>query len=139
MKNIKYFFYPRYFHNCSTEMNYKEVEEERPLCKVEMMNMNHTTCQEEDDSGVDKSGDTCKKVMKCEIGMKKIRKTDPRTECRDVAVGEEEKCVEVVKLEKEQHEGEHCSFHPKTVCRQAEDHGCRKVRKKMCNYVHQVE
>merc|ERR1719483_313286 len=70
----------RYFHNCSTEMTYTEVEEEWPLCKVEMMNRNHTSCQEEEESGLDSLGETCKKVMKCQIGRKMNRN---HTSCQE--------------------------------------------------------
>ena len=112
-------------------MTYTEVEEEWPLCKVEMMNRNHTSCQEEEESGLDSLGETCKRVMKCQIGRKMRKKADPHTVCEDIAVGGEEKCVDMVTLKKENHEAEVCSFHPKTVCKQAEGETCRKVKKKI--------
>merc|ERR1719186_1679848 len=99
----------RYESKCTTEMNYKEVEEERPICKVEM--------------------------MKCKIGMKMMKKSYPATVCEDIAIGEEEMCVEMVKLKKEKHEAKHCSFHPKTVCQDEEGKECKMVKKKMCNYI----
>merc|ERR1712106_1135377 len=107
-------------------MTYTEGEEEWPLCKGEMMNRNHTSCQEEGESG--------KRVMKCQIGRKMRKKADPQTVREAIDVGDEEECVDMVKLKKENHEAEDCSFHPKTVCKQAEGETCRKVKKKMCNY-----
>ena len=40
----------------------------------------------------------------------------------------------MVKLKKEKHEVKDCSFHPKTICKQAEGKECKMVTKKMCNY-----
>ena len=125
----------RYFHNCTTEMNYKEVEEEHPLCEVEMMNTNHASCKEQSDSGFDSFGETCKRVMKCSIGMKMMKKSEPKTVCEDIAIGEEEKCVDMVKLKKEKHEEKFCSFHPKTVCKPSEGRTCKMVKRKMCDYM----
>ena len=127
-------YFVRYFHNCTTEMNYKEVEEEHPLCEVEMMNANHTSCKEQADSGFDSSGEICKRVMKCSIGMKMMKKSEPKTLCEDIAIGEEEKCVDMVKLKKEKHEAKICSFHPKTICKQSEGRTCKMVKMKMCDY-----
>jgi len=124
----------RYENKCTTETKYNEVEEERPLCEVKMMNKNHTSCYEKSDSGPDSFSESCKQVMKCKIGMKMMKKPYPVTECEKVAIGEEENCVEMVKLKKEKHEAKHCSFHPKTVCKQQDGLECRRVKKKMCNY-----
>ena len=74
-------------------------------------------------------------MLKCKIGMKKKMKKYPRTECEEVATGEEEKCVDMVKLKKEKHKAKHCSFHPKTMCNPVEGSECRMVKKKMCDYV----
>ena len=62
-----------------------------------------------------------------------MKKPYTATECEKVATGEEEKCVEMVKLKKEKHETKQCSFHPKTVCKQQEGKECRRVSKKMCS------
>ena len=58
-------------------MNYKEVEEEHPLCEVEMMNTNHTSCKEQADSSFNSFGETSKRVMKCTIGMKMMEEMMP--------------------------------------------------------------
>eukprot|EP00092_Neocalanus_flemingeri_P063604 GFUD01077001.1.p1 GENE.GFUD01077001.1~~GFUD01077001.1.p1 ORF type:complete len:197 (-),score=68.35 GFUD01077001.1:173-763(-) len=125
----------RYENYCTMEMNYREVEEEQPICEVKMMNKDHSACQEKLDSGLESSGDNCKQVMKCKIGMKKMKKSYPTTVCEDIASGQEEMCVDKVKLKKEKHEEKYCSFHPKTVCQQEEGKECRMVKKKMCNYM----
>jgi len=105
----------RYEENCQTLMSHKMVEEKRPICKLETMKS--------------------QKVMRCKLGMKKMKKVFPKLECRKVAVGKEEKCVEMVKLHEEKQEVKKCSFHPKTICRPVEGLGCRRVRRTMCNYI----
>ena len=120
----------RYESKCQKIMKHKMVEEKRPICKLEMMTSNQTPCK----SKSLELNPSCKRVMKCKLGMKMMKKSYPATECEKVAIGEEEKCVEMVKLKKEKHEAKHCSFHPKTVCRQQEGKKCRRVRRKMCNY-----
>ena len=104
------------------------VEEKRPICKVEIMNKDHTKCENA------KSG-KCKHVMKCSLVMKMMAKTHPRTVCEDIAIGEEEKCVDMVKLKKDKHLAKDCSFIPRTLCREREDRQCRRVTKIMCQYV----
>ena len=101
-------------------MSYKMVEEKRPICKLEIMKSKNSER---------------KKVMKCKLGMKKMKKKLPKFECRKVAAGQEEECVEMVKLQEEKHEVKKCSFQPKTICRPVEGVGCRLVKKKMCNYI----
>ena len=109
------------------------VEEEHPICKIEMVNINHMPCQEISQDKV-KNKDPCRPVMKCKLGLKKMKKQYPRTECEEVAIGEEEKCVDMVKLKKEKHEAKFCSFHPKTVCKTSEGRTCKMVKRKMCDY-----
>ena len=111
------------------------VEEERPICKIQMMNKNHTSCQEKISPTVEKTYYPCQPVMKCKLGMTKLKKSYPRILCEKVDVGEKEKCVDMIKLKKEKHEAKHCSFHPKTVCKPAEGKECKMVKKKMCNYL----
>ena len=112
-------------------MDEKMVEEERPICRIDMMNKNHTACKDI----ISPVTDPCKPVMKCKLGMKKMKKKVPKTKCEKVAVGEEEKCFNTVKLQKEKHEEKRCSFHPKTVCKKVEGMKCKMVKKKMCDYV----
>ena len=109
------YLYCRYEENCQTLMSHKMVEEKRPICKLETMKS--------------------QKVMRCKLGMKKMKKVFPKLECRKVAVGKEEKCVEMVKLHEEKQEVKKCSFHPKTICRPVEGLGCRRGRRTMCNYI----
>ena len=109
------------------------VAEEHPICKIEMVNKHHTPCQDISQEKV-KNKDPCRPVLKCKLGMKKMKKQYPRTECEEVAIGEEEKCVDMVKLKKEKHEAKFCSFHPKTVCKPSEGRTCKMVKRKMCDY-----
>eukprot|EP00092_Neocalanus_flemingeri_P026372 GFUD01028588.1.p1 GENE.GFUD01028588.1~~GFUD01028588.1.p1 ORF type:complete len:194 (+),score=50.61 GFUD01028588.1:64-645(+) len=120
----------RYESKCHEVMDHKMVEEKRPLCKFEILSKSHIPCSEKHT----KLDNVCKRVMTCKLGMKMMKKPDPKTVCEDIAIGIEEKCVDMVKLKKEKHEAKYCSFHPKTVCKQEEGNECRKVKKKMCNY-----
>merc|ERR1712141_613928 len=67
----------RYEEKCLTKMSYKMVEEKRPICKLEIM-----------------------KSAKSE--RKKMKKKFPKSECRKVPVGQQEECVDMVKLQEEQ-------------------------------------
>ena len=74
----------RYEQKCLTKMSYKMVEEKRPICKLEMMKS---------------AKSERKKVMKCKLGMKKMKKKFPKSECRKVPAGQQEECVDMVKLQ----------------------------------------
>merc|ERR1712098_715094 len=120
----------RYENKCQKVMEHRMVEEKRPICKVELMAYDHTKCK-------NLKSQKCKRVMKCNIGMKRMKKEYPTTACEKVVIGEEEKCFEMVKLKKEMHEAEKCSFHPKTICKNTEGMECKRVAKKMCDYIEQ--
>ena len=102
-------------------MAHKMVEEKRPICRLELLNSI-------------KSGAKRKQIMKCKLGMKKMKKYYPEKQCRKVAVGQEKKCVDMVKLHEEKHEVKKCAFHPKTMCLPVAGMRCKKVKRKMCNY-----
>ena len=108
-------------------MEEKMEEEEGPICKIRMTSKNDSSCEEKPSS--------CSPLLECRIGMKKKLKKYPRTACEKIATGEEEKCVEMVKLKKERLQTKFCSFHPMTMCRQAEGRDCRKVKRRMCNFL----
>jgi len=112
----------RYEDKCVMKMSHKMVEEKRPICHLEVMNS----------TGSESSK---KQIMKCKLGMKKMKKYFPEKKCTKVAAGVREKCVDMVKLQEEKHEVKKCSFHPKTVCRPVTDMKCKTVKKKMCNYI----
>ena len=105
------------------------VEEERPVCKVEMMNDNHEKC---DHKNYNKG---CKKVLVCHLATKNMSKVVPVTMCEDISIGEEEICTDMVKLRKEKHQKKYCAFHPNTVCKEVVGQECQMVKKKMCNYI----
>ena len=83
------------------------LEEEHPICKIEMVNINHTPCQDISQEKV-KNKDPCRPVMKCKLDM--------------------------VKHKKEKHEAKICSFHPKTICKPSEGRTCKMVKRKMSDY-----
>merc|ERR1711981_451192 len=118
----------RYENKCQKVMEHKMVEEKRPICKVEMMGDDHAKCE-------NSKSKKCKRVMKCSIGMKMMKKSYPKMVCEKVAIGEEEKCFETVKLKKEMNEAKFCFFHPKIVCKKTDGMECKKVAKKMCDYI----
>merc|ERR1712038_1424331 len=117
-----------YMKECKKKMEHKMVEEKRPICKVEIMANDHTKCK-------NSKAEKCKKVMKCSLGMKMMKKTYPTNVCEKVAIGEEEKCVDMVKLKKEMHKATQCSFHPKTICKNTDGMKCKRVAKKMCDFI----
>jgi len=120
----------KYEEKCKTVMEDQEIEEKKPVCKVKMMNKDHKACV------LEKDKKACKRVMKCQLITKMVKKKMPNTKCEKVAMAEkEEKCFDMVKLKKEKHEKKSCSFHPKTVCHDSEGRECRTVKKKMCNYI----
>merc|ERR1711970_808059 len=119
----------RYENKCQKVMEHKMVEEKRPICKVEMMANDHTKCKQHS------KAEKCKKVMKCSLGMKMMKKSYQSNVCEKVAIGEEEKCVDMVKLKKEMHNAKHCLFHPKTICKKTDGMECKRVAKKMCDYI----
>jgi len=119
-----------YEDNCQTVMETLEVEERRPICKVKQMNMKHKACTIGSNKG------PCLKVMKCHLAKQMIKKELPRTKCDKTALkNKKEKCFETIQLKKEMHEKKSCSFYPKTICHDSEGKKCRKVKKKMCNYI----
>ena len=129
MENFNNENYFRYETKCQTIMEHKMVEEKRPICKIKMMAKKHKRCKNL------KSLKKCKRVMKCTLGMKMMPKTYLKAECEDIPIGEEEKCVDMVKLKKEKHGAKYCSIHPKTICKKTDGMKCRRVAKKMCLYV----
>ena len=72
--------------------------------------------------------------MKRSLAKKIMKKTYPPKVCEKVVIGEEEKCVDMIKLKKEIAKEKHCSFHPKTVCKKTDGMECKRVAKKMCDY-----
>merc|ERR1712228_541460 len=85
-------YYFRYENKCKPMMDEKMVEEERPICRIDMMNKNHTACKDIISPVTRNIIDPCKPVMKCKIGMKKMKKKFPNTKCEKVSVGKDEKC-----------------------------------------------
>ena len=116
-------------------MEEKVLEEERPICRIDMISKQHTTCKDIISPVTSNSTSPCRPVIKCNLRRKKMKKQVSKIECDKVAIGEEESCFDTVKLKKEKHEAKHCLFQPKTVCKNVDGMDCKMVKKKMCNYV----
>jgi len=120
----------KYEDKCETTIETKEIEVRTPLCKVKLMDKHHMICTDDGDK------DNCKKMMKCQLTTKMKKKQIPTIICKKVAMKEkEEKCFDMVHLNKEMHAKKICSFHPKTICHDSQGKECRKVKKMMCNYL----
>ena len=95
-------------------MKNKEVLKRRPICRIEVLSsiqlVEYASNVIQEDYEEPK-----KKIMKCKIGLKKMKISVPVKVCKTVPI-EVEKCVEAVKLVKENYEKKVCSFHPKKIC-----------------------
>merc|ERR1712025_222908 len=120
----------RYEENCSMKMEEEEVAEKHPLCEVKSMNREHKACLLEKDKVA------CKRVMTCQLKKKMVKKMKEKKKCEKVSTGVvEEQCFDKVLVKKEKREKEVCEFQPKTMCHDSEGKECKKVKKKMCNYL----
>ena len=114
-------------------MEDRQVEETRPVCQLETMNRESKACI------LEKDKKACRKVMKCKLLTKMIKKHMPKKQCKTVAMEEKvKKCYKTVKMSVEKVEKDVCSFHPKTMCHDSEGRECRRVRRMMCNYLDTV-
>ena len=75
---------------------------------------------------------SCRRMVDCKIKKKMMKKPKEKKVC---VKGKGEECFNVIKLEKRMEEKKTCSFHPKTVCHPSRMKECRRVKKKMCNYL----
>merc|ERR1719394_1608411 len=62
----------RFEDKCVMKMKHKMVEEKRPICNLEILNNTSTNYQK-------------KQIMKCKLGMKKMKKYFPEKDCTKVA------------------------------------------------------
>jgi len=113
---------------CKMEMVVEEVEESRPVCSVKAMDSQHKPCRMSDENNIN----GCRRMVDCKIKKKMMKKPKEKKVC---VKGKGEECFNVVKLEKQMQEKKSCSFHPKTVCHPSRMKECRRVKKKMCNYL----
>merc|ERR1712128_81084 len=67
----------KYQSSCATVMNETMVEEEGPICRIEMVSRNHTDCEGKIDADVEKTEDGCRPMLECKIGIKKEMKKYP--------------------------------------------------------------
>jgi len=111
---------------CKMVEDVVEQEEMRPICSVKTMDKDHKPC-----SMGQGGGKECMKVMGCKLGKKMMKKHQQKKVCEK----KKKKCFEMVKLEKKMMERKSCFFRPKTMCHPSVLKECRKVKKKMCNYL----
>jgi len=129
----------RYSTECGTTWKYRDMEEDRPVCGVEMVG--RCTGDAEDDSEK-----TCTEVpvMKCKIVRTKVQKRLPETSCRRVPRSfcrkkkcktSKRSCYYKVSMISELTPVESCSYSPKRVCQESEEGKCRTVKKQVCQPV----
>merc|ERR1719348_1651680 len=115
---------------CTMLMEEAEVEERQPLCLVKSMNREHKACVVEKDKAA------CKRVMTCKMKKKMVKKVREKKKCEKVPTEVvEEQCLYKVVVKRGQREKRVCEFQPKTMCHDSEGMECKKVKKKMCNYL----
>ena len=115
---------------CAMSVEEEDVEERHPLCEVKSMTREHKACILEKDKAA------CKRVMTCKMKKKMVKKMMEKKKCEKVPTEVvEEQCFNKVMVEKKEIEKEVCQFQPKTVCHDSEGKECKKVKKKMCNYL----
>lgn len=118
----------QYETQCGTRMQYKEVEEDSPVCGT----VEEEQCTEEGECKVNK-------VVKCKVEKKTVRKGVPETSCERVPIKmcrkekcEEKVCKEKVVMQKEILPKESCELKEKLVCQEVGPLTCRLVTKKYC-------
>merc|ERR1711892_902501 len=115
----------RFEETCKMSLEEEEVEEKHPLCEVKSMTKEHKACILEKDKAA------CKRVLTCKMMKMKEKKKCEKVPTEVV----EEQCFDKVMVKKEEIEKEVCSLQPKTLCHDSEGKECKKVEKKMCNYL----
>jgi len=130
-----------YESECGTRWRFEEIEEDRPVCGVQMVGR----CQENAVKGEDDDISGCVEVpvMKCRIQKRRVRKRIPKTACRRIprqfcikkkCKRKKRKCQEKIQIISELSPVESCSYTPKKVCQEtmAPGRGCRTIKKKVC-------
>lgn len=138
-----------YRSECGTRMQYRDMEEDHPVCGIQMTE----DCSKKAVAAADKKGGGggCRKVpvMRCRIEKRTVRKGQPETACRRVpeeickkekcavpaAAGgatPRRKCFERVRMSRELVPREECGYREKRVCQQTSQSECRIRKRKEC-------
>jgi hypothetical protein len=122
-----------YRSECDTQMEYRDMEEDHPVCSVEMT----------EDCSKKAAAGACQKVpvMRCRIEKRTVRKGQPETACRRVPeeICQKEKCApprrkcyERVRMSRELVPREQCGYKEKRVCQQTRESDCRTRTRQQC-------
>ena len=131
-----------YRSECGTKMQYRDMEEDHPLCNVEMTE----DCKRKSADKTPPGSSPCRKVpvMRCRIEKRTVRKGQPETTCRRIPeeICQKEKCVppavprrkcfERVRMSRELVPREECGYREKRVCQQTSDSDCRLRKRQEC-------
>jgi hypothetical protein len=131
-----------YRSECGTQMQYRDMEEDHPVCGVQMTE----DCSKK--FAAERGAKTgCRKVpvMRCRIEKRTVRKGQPETTCRRIPeeicqkekcapakVAPRRKCYERVRMSRELVPREECGYREKRVCQQTEDSDCRIRKRQEC-------
>lgn len=133
-----------YRTECGTQMQYRDMEEDHPVCGVQMTE----DCSKRS-ATVAAAKAPCRKVpvMRCRIEKRTVRKGQPETACRRVpeeicrkekcaaeagAQSPRRKCFERVRMSRELVPREECGYREKRVCQQTTQSDCRIRKRQEC-------
>ena len=122
-------------------MIYRDMEEDYPKCKVELVRSCPTNTRPEETNLVDPM-EECREVevMRCHIMKRKVRRGRPQSSCSRLpsklcvkrkCEEEQVKCYLTVKMVKEVRPEEECKIRQRRICEQREEAACRERRRKM--------
>jgi len=129
-----------YSAECGTKWQYKEIEEDRPVCGVQMVGK----CK-----GISKEGTNSSRgcveipVMRCQIEKRTVRKRMPRTSCTRIprqfcrktkCKPKKTKCFYKVHMISELTPVETCGYSPKKICHETEgpNKKCKTIKRQVC-------
>ena len=96
-------------------MKSKYVKKRRPICRIELLGSDTGYKDIEQNQA-----EPAQKLLKCKIGLKKMKIKVPVKICKTVP-RELEKCVKTIKIVKEKQKKKVCSYHPKEICHKKKD------------------
>ena len=120
-------------------MIYRDMEEDYPKCKVELVRSCPTNTRPEETNLVDPM-EECREVevMRCHIMKRKVRRGRPQSSCsrlpsklcvKRMCEEEQVKCYLTVKMVKEVRPEEECKIRQRRIC-QGEEDACRERRRR---------
>ena len=123
-------------------MIYKDIEEDYPKCKVELVSSCHTNTNNKATSLVEPMK-KCRKVevMRCQIATRKVRRGQQQSLCsrvpsllcaRKMCPTKQLKCYPAVKMVRQLRPEEFCHLTQRIVCQMAGGDGCRTRGRRIC-------